>query len=152
MNAWLWVANPALKWRETSGLTPFEALRRYLEARYVYWATPDFQRHIRVGDPAYIWLSENGIIAAGEVAEVPKSIGDDTGHFDRPDQLEAPGWNERNATSDRKTGISIEHLFLEGPLMVRDLFPPTPGAKTIVRLNENQHHRIMSAMLRQTRP
>jgi hypothetical protein len=89
MNAWLWAANP-VKWRETAGLKPFEALRQYLAGRYVYWATPDFGPHIRVGDPAYIWLSENvGIIAAGKVAEPTKDISRDI--FDQPGRLLAPG-------------------------------------------------------------
>jgi hypothetical protein len=148
MNAWLWVANPVLKWRgtRTPDLTPFEALHRYLAVRYVYWATPDYQRHIRAGDPAYIWLSENGIIAAGEVAEPPQRLTESNRHsFRDQEQLEAPGWKEARATSDWKTGIGIEDHW-ERPLMVHRLFPVTPGAKTIVRLNEDQHQRIISAI------
>jgi hypothetical protein len=164
MNAWLWVANPMKKWIGVPGtdLTPFDALAHYLDSAvdlrgqqvtYVYWATPCFQTRISLHDPAYIWLSPNGgIIAAGHVVEIPREYtsGENEGEFYCPEKLAAVGWDESNATSEWKTGIIIERRW-EQPLMVHGLFPDSPGAKTIVALNENQHQSIIAAIQQRSR-
>jgi hypothetical protein len=111
MNAWLWVANPEKKWIGVpgTGLTPWSALNQYLDStchlrgqpvRYVYWATPEFEPHISLGDPAYIWLSPKlGIIAAGNVAELPHEYrpGENEEEFDCPEKLAAVGWDRNPA-------------------------------------------------------
>jgi hypothetical protein len=80
MKAWLWIANPALKWEDHSGVGRFEALRRYIHSRYVYWATPVLQPgvEVKIGHAAYIWRTRspydnrNGVVAFGEVVEAPR--------------------------------------------------------------------------------
>jgi hypothetical protein len=169
MNAWLWVANPEKKWTGVPGtnLTPWDALDQYLGLNvgctYVYWATPDFYTQIKVGDPAYIWLSGGrGIIAAGKVAEMPPDKyrpGRNEHEFAHPARLRAPGWNEDKATSEWKIGISIDRKHLWGcadPLPVpqaQNLFthPGPSGKNTIFGLDDGQHQRILDAIAQRLR-
>jgi hypothetical protein len=135
--AWLWTANPDL-WASAPPTAGTAALGAYLlhASRLVYWATPKLEDEIAEGDRAYIWRTrpQNGIVAVGVVTEAPRPR--DT--VDHPERLAALGWDEGNAKSSVKTGITIQGHRWNAPLRV----PGLMVRATVNRVDEEARRRI----------
>ena len=129
------------------------------ESSYVYWSTPPRQcSHMEIskGTRAYIWrtLSDAGpreIVAVGAVQEAPQPLSSRS-KFVRAERLNAPGWSERDASSEWKTGILLQDIRLRpesGMLLADELASIVPGLSilrnprgTVFRVDDEQTRSI----------
>ncbi len=148
MAAYVWNTNH----RMWSIVPPFReslhVLKAYIvdPAAYVYWSTPRLYDEIAVGDTAYIYctVDNQGIIAAGRVAERPRELlPANAGLFAYPDRLTPAGWTEAVAPSPWKTGIRMERTFWDAPVNAPG-FRPAHG--TINRLSDAEETAIAEAV------
>lgn len=126
MSAYMWNARIHMWTNVPLPRDRLDAIRIYLLDRsdYIYWSTNCHLSKIRVGDQAFIWrtkstLASNGIVAVGRVSEIPTLLTKSSiTKFKKPERIYASGWDESNATSDYKTGITIEERFWDNPIWV----------------------------------
>jgi hypothetical protein len=107
--AFIWQGNPR-KWHGSGTMASYVADK----SQYIYWATPQCRKEIRIGDKAFIWRAlgdgPRGIIATGTVAETPRLYSATMlSRFKHPDRV---GIGEEAASSTWKTGISISEVRL----------------------------------------
>ena len=154
MPAFIWVGNPT-KW---SGSGSMESYLLH-PSGYVYWSTPPRQAsHVEIspGTRAYLWRTlsnglPRGIIGLGVVEEPPQPLSSKS-KFLHPERVDAPGWSERDASSEWKTGISFENVRLApstGMLSAEELAKIVPGLGilknprgTVFRVDEEQSRLI----------